>query len=71
MSKGVKSLLERMKAKFEEELGRKLTWDEFFERIAMRLGVESILELNEEEAKIIKELVIEGRKSWRRSKRSA
>ena len=60
-----------MKAKFEEELGRKLTWDGFFERIAMRLGVESILELDEEEAKIIKELVIESRKSWRRSKRSA
>lgn len=66
MSKETKALLERVKAKVEERLGRRLTWDEFLREIIRRLGVESILELSDEEAKIISSLVAEGRRSWKR-----
>ena len=67
MSKRVKSLLERAKAKYEKELGKRLTWNEFMEKVVLRrLNVESILELSKEEAETIMELTVKGRESWTR-----
>lgn len=67
MSRRVKSLLERAKAKYERELGKRLTWNEFMERVVLRrLNVESVLELSDEEANTIMELTVKGRESWRR-----
>lgn len=67
MDRRTKGLLERAKEKLERKLGRRLTWNEFFENVVKMFNVESILELNNEEAEIIKELTIEGRRSWKRS----
>jgi len=67
VSRRVKSLLERAKAKYERELGKRLTWNEFMERVVLRrLNVESVLELSDEEANTIMELTVKGRESWRR-----
>lgn len=49
------------------ELGKRLTWNEFMERVVLRrLNVESVLELSDEEANTIMELTVKGRESWRR-----
>ncbi len=62
-----KNFLEEVKGRFEEKYNRKFTWDEFLEIIAVRsMEDESYLELDNEEAKVILELTIEGRKRWRR-----
>ncbi|WP_338598591.1 VapB-type antitoxin [Sulfolobus tengchongensis] len=71
VSEDVKKELERLKRKMEVELGRTLSWDDFFsELIKERTEKEKKdkkLILSDEEAEILLRLTEEGRRSWRRN----
>jgi len=47
LDRKVKGLLEKAEAELEKELGRKLTWSEFLEHVIRRLGIKSLLELDD------------------------
>ncbi|BDB98338.1 VapB-type antitoxin [Saccharolobus caldissimus] len=65
VSKKVKEVLERKKREMEIKLNKPLSWDEFFQNI-FKDEEEKIPKLSEEEAEILKELIKEDRKNWRR-----
>jgi len=61
-------LLEKAKKIYELRIGRPTTWDEFLLALASTTiqggREESVLELTDEEARLLENLVSEGRSSW-------
>ncbi len=67
-----KTILERAKKTYEARIGKTTTWDEFLLELASRFMGEgnlvdsehSLLELDDNEARVLLKLVEEGRRSW-------
>jgi len=69
VKKETKEKLNLLKKIYEAKLGKSLSWDEFFEKLLEkereRVDFE-VLELSDEEAEIMLDLLRKGRESWRR-----
>ena len=62
----LKVLLELAKSKYGKELGMKLSWNDFMEKVVLKkLEMDSLLELSDDEAKLILDLTARGRGAWR------
>ncbi|OYT31067.1 MAG: hypothetical protein B6U94_04465 [Thermofilum sp. ex4484_79] len=67
-----KRIIEKVKKNYEKSLNRKLSWDDFLlfllssEKRVERFKDISILELSEDEAELLRELLEKGRESWKK-----
>jgi len=69
VKKETKEKLNLLKKIYEAKLGKSLSWDEFFEKLLEKEREKvnfEVLELSNEEAEIMLDLLRKGRESWRR-----
>ncbi len=69
VKKETKEKLNLLKKIYEAKLGKSLSWDEFFEKLLEKEREKvdfEVLELSDEEAEIMLDLLRKGRESWRR-----
>ena len=68
IKKETRMLLEKIRKFYEVKAGRPITWDEFFQAVFTEKPYSKryVLDLSEEEAATIIEVVIEERLKWRK-----